>query len=176
MADLFVRSAMLIHRQVPNAHFLVPVVSKETRWKFQAAINKHHGEELPISILFGHSHLAMEAADAVIVASGTATLEAALLKRPMVITYRMSPLSWQILRHMNYLPYVGLPNILAGKSVVPELLQNNATPEKIAENVLRMLSDKTGVAEIRREFLEIHHTLRQNTEEKAAEAILDMLK
>lgn len=176
MADLFVRTAAQIHKQVPNAHFLVPVVSKETRWKFQAAINKHHAEELPISILFGHSHLAMEAADAVIVASGTATLEAALLKRPMVITYRMSPLSWQILRHMNYLPYVGLPNILAGKSVVPELLQNDATPEKIAENVLKLLSDKTGVAEIRREFLEIHHTLRQNTEEKAAEAILDMLK
>jgi len=175
MADLFVRSAMLIHRQVPNAHFLVPVVSKETRWKFQAAIAKHHAEELPINILFGHSHLAMEAADAVIVASGTATLEAALLKKPMVITYRMSPLSWQILRHMNYLPYVGLPNILAGKFVVPELLQNEANAEKVAETVLKLVADKEAVAGIRREFENIHAMLRQNTEEKAAQAILGML-
>lgn len=175
MADLFVRSAMLIHRQVPNAHFLVPVVSKETRWKFQAAIAKHHAEELPINILFGHSHLAMEAADAVIVASGTATLEAALLKKPMVIIYRMSPLSWQILRHMNYLPYVGLPNILAGKFVVPELLQNEANAEKVAETVLKLVADKEAVAGIRREFENIHAMLRQNTEEKAAQAILGML-
>lgn len=176
MADLFVRTALQIQQQMPHAHFLVPVVSKETRWKFQAAIAKHQADALPISILFGHSHLAMEAADAVIVASGTATLEAALLKRPMVVTYRMSPLSWQILRHMNYLPYVGLPNILAGKSVVPELLQNEATPERLADTVLQLVSDKNRVAEIRREFLAIHHTLRQNTEEKAAEAILGMLR
>lgn len=176
MADLFVRTALQIQQQMPHAHFLVPVVSKETRWKFQAAIAKHQADALPISILFGHSHLAMEAADAVIVASGTATLEAALLKRPMVVTYRMSPLSWQILRHMNYLPYVGLPNILAGKSVVPELLQNEATPERLADTVLQLVSDKNRVAEIRREFLTIHHTLRQNTEEKAAEAILGMLR
>ena len=176
MADLFVRTAVLIHRQVPNAHFLVPVISKETRWKFHAAISRHDAQDLPITILFGHAHLAMEAADAVIVASGTATLEAALLKRPMVVTYRMSPLSWQILRHMNYLPYVGLPNILAGKSVVPELLQNEATPEKLTETVLKLVGDKAALAEIRSEFLAIHYTLRQNTEEKAAQAILSMLK
>ena len=176
MADLFVRTAVLIHKQMPNAHFLVPVISKETRWKFHAAISRHDAQGLPITILFGHAHLAMEAADAVIVASGTATLEAALLKRPMVVTYRMSPLSWQILRHMNYLPYVGLPNILAGKSVVPELLQNEATPEKLTETVLKLVGDKAALAEIRSEFLAIHHTLRQNTEEKAAQAILGMLK
>jgi lipid-A-disaccharide synthase len=175
MADLFVRTALQIQKQMPNAHFLVPVISKETRWKFHAAIARHDAEGLPITILFGHAHLAMEAADAVIVASGTATLEAALLKRPMVVTYRMSPLSWQILRHMNYLPYVGLPNILAGKSVVPELLQNDATPEKLSETILKLIGDKEALADIRREFLAIHHTLRQNTEEKAAQAILGML-
>jgi lipid-A-disaccharide synthase len=175
MADLFVKTAARIHEQMPNTCFLVPVVSKETRWKFQAAISRLEAESLPISILFGHSHLAMEAADAVVVASGTATLEAALLKRPMVITYRMSPLSWQILRHMNYLPYVGLPNILAGKLVVPELLQNQATPENITDTVIQLLTDKDKAAEIRREFEAIHHVLRQNTEEKAAQAILSML-
>lgn len=175
MADLFVRTACRIHQQMQNAHFLVPVVSRETLWKFQAAISRHEADALPISVLFGHAHLAMEAADAIIVASGTATLEAALLKRPMVVTYRMSPLSWQILRHMNYLPFVGLPNILAGKSVVPELLQNDATPEMLAETVLKLVGDKNAASEIRREFTAIHHTLRQNTEEKAAQAILTML-
>lgn len=175
MADLFVRTAQQIQEQIPEVVFLVPVVSQETRWKFQAAIVRHGAGSLPLQMLFGHAHLAMQAADAVIVASGTATLEAALLKRPMVITYRMSPLSWQILRHMNYLPYVGLPNILAGKLVVPELLQGEATPEKLAETVLQLANDKAAITRIQEEFTALHHTLRQNTEEKAAQVILGML-
>ena len=176
MADLFVRTAKQILQQIPNAHFLVPVISKETRWKFQAAMARHEADTLPISMLFGHAHLAMTAADVVIVASGTATLEAALLKRPMVITYRMSPLSWQILRHMNYLPFVGLPNILAGKAVVPELLQGDATPEKLADAALRLVNDKSLQEDIRREFTAIHHMLQQNTDEKAAQAVLGLLR
>src|SRR5690606_23926363 len=109
------------------------------------------------------------------VASGTATLEAALLKRPMVITYRMPALSWQILKRMNYLPYVGLPNVLAERFVVPELLQHNATPEKLAEAVLKLASDKTLAADIHDEFTRMHEVLRQNTQEKAAQAILGYL-
>ena len=175
MADLFVRTAQQIQEQIPEVVFLVPVVSQETRWKFQAAIVRHGAGSLPLQMLFGHAHLAMQAADAVIVASGTATLEAALLKRPMVITYRMSSLSWQILRHMNYLPYVGLPNILAGKLVVPELLQGEATPEKLAETVLQLANDKAAITRIQEEFTALHHLLRQNTEEKAAQVILGML-
>jgi len=108
----------------------------------------------------------------VIVASGTATLEAALLKKPMVITYRMSKLSWQLLKRMRLQPYVGLPNILAGKLVVPELLQDDATPDKLAEAALTMVADADKLAEIRKEFTDIHHRLRQNTAEKAAAAIL----
>lgn len=176
MADLFVKTAMQIHQQIPEAHFLVPLATRETRWKFEEAIHRNGASELPFTLLFGHAHLAMEAADAVLVASGTATLEAALLKRPMVITYRMSSLSWQILRHMNYLPYVGLPNVLAGRLVVPELLQQNATPEKIADTLLKLVYDKDALAEIKREFSGIHIRLRQNTAEKAAACILAMLK
>ena len=93
-------------------------------------------------MLFGHSHEAMAAADVVLVASGTATLEAALLKRPMVITYRMPRLSWWLMRPRAYQPYVGLPNILAGEFVVPELLQDDATPENLAEAVLKLLDDE----------------------------------
>lgn len=175
MADLFVKTALEIQRQIEHVHFLVPVISRETRWKFEDAIRRNEAYALPLSILFGHAHLAMEAADAVIVASGTATLEAALLKRPMVITYRMSPLSWQILRHMNYLPHVGLPNILAGHGVVPELLQHQATPERLAETLLQLVHDKQALESIRQEFTALHLLLKQNTQEKAASAVLNYL-
>jgi len=175
LADLFVKTAKLIAQEHAEVQFLVPLITRETRIIFEQAIYANQAESLPLQILFGHAHLAMEAADVVIVASGTATLEAALLKRPMVITYRMPNLSWQILKRMNYLPYVGLPNILAGRFVVPELLQDDAIPEKVAEATLKLLSDKVLVAEIRQEFTRIHAALRQNTEETAAQAILAYL-
>lgn len=173
-AQLFVKSAKLIYAAHPNAIFLVPLITRETRQIFELAIF-HEPEILPIQILFGHAHDAMEAADVVIVASGTATLEAALLKKPMVITYRMSKLSWQLLKRMRLQAYVGLPNILADKFVVPELLQDDSTPEKLAEVALRLVSDTNYAAEIKEEFIKIHHSLRQNTAEKAAVAILSHL-
>jgi lipid-A-disaccharide synthase len=175
LADLYVKTAKLIAQEQPEVQFLVPLITRETRAIFEQAIYANQAYETPIQVLFGHAHMAMEAADAVIVASGTATLEAALLKKPMVITYRMPKLSWWILKRMNYLPYVGLPNILAGRFVVPELLQNDAVPDKLAETTLRMVSDKALMKEIGAEFSRIHEALRQNTEEKAAEAILAYL-
>lgn len=176
MADLFVKTAQYIVQQVPEVHFLVPLVTRETRWQFEKAISRNQAQELPMTLLFGHATMAMEAADGVIVASGTATLEAALLKCPMVITYRMSAISWHILRRMNYLHYVGLPNILAGKLVVPELLQDEATPENLAETLLKQIYNMSVVDEINQEFTKIHQTLRQNTKEKAAQAVLACLR
>jgi lipid-A-disaccharide synthase len=173
-AELFVKAAKLIYADFPYAVFLVPLITRETRHIFELAIF-HEYESLPIQILFGHAHDAMEAADIVIVASGTATLEAALLKKPMVITYRMSKLSWQILKRMRLQPYVGLPNVLAEKFVVPELLQDESTPEKLAEATIKLLSDADNIAEIKAEFTKIHHSLKQNTAEKAANAILAYL-
>lgn len=175
LAELYVKTARLITETHPEAQFLVPLVTRETRTIFERALYNNQAQDLPLQILFGHSHLAMEAADAIIVASGTATLEAALYKRPMVITYRMPGLSWQILKRMNYLPYVGLPNILAERFVVPELLQHDATPEKLAEALLQQVHDKAGAKKIRSEFMKIHKRLRQNCEEKAAKAILEYL-
>lgn len=175
LATLYVKTARLILNQKPAVKFLIPLVTKETREIFQQAIYDNNAQDLPLQILFGHAHMAMEAADVVIVASGTATLEAALIKRPMVITYRMPALSWLLLKRMNYLPYVGLPNILADRFVVPELLQQNATPEKLSEAVLKLIEDKGLRTEIHEEFTRIHQTLRQNTEEKAADAILAYL-
>lgn len=172
LAGLYVKTARLIAEQQADTVFLVPLVTRETRAIFQQAIYENNAEDLPLQILFGHAHMAMEAADAVIVASGTATLEAALIKRPMVITYRMPALSWFLLKRMNYLPYVGLPNILAGRFVVPELLQHDATPEKLSDATLRMINDEALMKDIREEFTRMHQLLRQNTEEKAADAIL----
>ena len=170
-ASLFVQTAKLIYADYPNSIFLVPLITRETRQIFELAIF-HETEPLPIQILFGHAHEAMESADVVIVASGTATLEAALLKKPMVITYRMSKLSWQILKRMRLQPYVGLPNILAEKFVVPELLQDESTPEKLAEATIKLIKDADHIAEIKVEFTKIHQSLKQNTAEKAANAIL----
>ncbi|MDP1765778.1 MAG: lipid-A-disaccharide synthase [Methylotenera sp.] len=173
-AELFVKTAKLIYADYPNAIFLVPLITRETRQIFELAIF-HENENLPIQILFGHAHDAMEAADVVIVASGTATLEAALLKKPMVITYRMPKLSWQILKRMRLQPYVGLPNILADKFVVPELLQDDSTPDKLAEAAIKLISDASYAAEIKAEFTKIHYSLQQNTAEKAAVVILSLL-
>ena len=164
----------------PEALFLVPLITRETRLIFEkviyasinAADEKHHPN---FKILFGHAHMAMQASDLVVVASGTATLEAALLKRPMVITYRMPWFSWQILKRLNYLPYVGLPNILAERFVVPELLQHDANPTKLAETILNIVNDKTILNDIRTEFTGMHEQLRQNNEEKAAQAVLTYL-
>jgi lipid-A-disaccharide synthase len=174
-AELFVQTAKRIYAEHPNTKFLVPLITRQTREIFELAIF-HEPEQLPIDLLFGHAHDAMEASDVVIVASGTATLEAALLKKPMVITYRMPSLSWQLLKRMRLQPYVGLPNILAGKFVVPELLQHEANPENLAAATLKLVADKDYIAEIKKEFTAIHHSLKQNTAEKAAAAVLAYLK
>ncbi|MEQ1488431.1 MAG: lipid-A-disaccharide synthase [Methylotenera sp.] len=173
-AALFVKTAKLIYSEHPETIFLVPLITRETRNIFELAIFNEH-ESLPIQILFGHAHDAMEAADVIIVASGTATLEAALLKKPMVITYRMPNLSWQLLKRMRLQPYVGLPNILAERFVVPELLQHDATPEKLAQAALKFVHDTSYTADIKAEFTKMHHSLQQNTAEKAAAVILSYL-
>jgi lipid-A-disaccharide synthase len=175
MADTFIGAAQEIHRRQPDALFLVPLATRETRLLFEAALYRCNARELPVRLLFGHAHEAMMAADAVLVASGTATLEAALLKRPMVIAYRMAPFSYRLMRRMGYLPYVGLPNILAGRFVVPEFIQDDATPENLAQALLNLYADKASCARIGEVFRELHLQLRQNTAEKAAAAIIDCL-
>ena len=175
LGELFVATARLVAEQIPNVHFLVPLVSRETRNIFEQAIYRQQAEALPITILFGHAHMAMTAADAVLVASGTATLEAALLKRPMVISYRMPRLSAWIIRRKAHLPYAGLPNILAGEFIVPELLQEDATAENLAQALCNQLQDKEVRKRLENRFLEIHRSLRQDTARLAVEAILPLL-
>ena len=175
MGELFAATARLVAEQVPHVHFLVPLVSRETRMIFEEALYHQGAEHLAVTILFGHAHMAMVAADAVLVASGTATLEAALLKRPMVITYKMPRLSAWIMRRRGRLRYVGLPNILAGEFVVPELLQEDATAENLAQALANQLQDKEVRRRLEHRFLTIHRMLRQGTAARAVEAILPLL-
>ncbi len=175
LAATYIETARLILQKLPDALFLVPLASRETRTIFEEALYHCEAHDLPITLLFGHAHDAMIAADGVLVASGTATLEAALLKRPMVITYKMSALSWWLMKRKQYQPYVGLPNILAGKFVVAELLQHDATPQNLAQALLNLVSSKQAVAELETLFTAMHVTLKQDTAHMAARAILPYL-
>ena len=176
MAETFIATAQLLHADNPNVLFLVPMATGETRLQFETALWKLKANELPLKIMFGHSLDALAACDVALVASGTATLEAALVGRPMVIAYKISPWSWRIMRHMGYQPWIGLPNILAGRFVVPEFLQDDATPENLSQAMGNLLVDQKTQIAIQRVFANIHIQLRQNTAYKAATAILPYLQ
>lgn len=175
MADTFVQTAKLIGERLPNALFVVPLATRETRLQFEAAIYRQQAGDVPFRLLFGHAQDALGAADVSLVASGTATLEAALIKRPMVITYKIAKFSYWLMKRMAYLPYVGLPNVLAGRYVVPELLQDEATPEKLAEALIKLYEDKENAEAVEAAFTDLHLQLRQNTAEKAANAVIECL-
>jgi lipid-A-disaccharide synthase len=175
MADLFVDTAACIAKTLPDALFLAPMVNRQTRDLFEQAVYRRQARDLNINILFGHAHEAMAAADVVMAASGTVTLEAALLKRPMVITYKMPWATWWIMNNLRYQPYVGLPNILAGEFIVPEFLQHDATPENLAQAILNLLSETRLRQRLETRFDVMLQELRQNTADKAAHAILPML-
>jgi lipid-A-disaccharide synthase len=117
----------------------------------------------------------MAAADAVLVASGTATLEVALFKKPMVIAYKMMRASYEIMRHMGYQPWVGLPNILAREFLVPELLQDAASPQAIADALWQQLTDAPQRVRLRERFTEMHHALLRNTADESAQAVMDLI-
>lgn len=175
LGETFVKAARRMHDEVKDVHFVCPASSRGTREQFETVLQQHGGADLPVSVLFGHSHEALAAADLALVASGTASLEAALFKTPMVIAYRMSPVTWMLMRRMLYLPWIGLPNILAGASLVPEFVQDDATPWKLAAALIALMQDTPAQRRQVDRFQEIHATLRQNTAEKAAAAVLGVL-
>ena len=175
MADLFVLTARRLLQDVPDAYFVCPTASRATREMFEAALWRHEAKDLPLTLLFGHSHEALAAADVALVASGTATLETALFKTPMVIAYKQSPFTWALMKRMLYLPRIGLPNILAGEALVPEFVQDKATPGSLANALLDLLQDAVAQRRQVEKFHEIHATLRQNTAQKAADAVLAVI-
>ncbi|MDW3681814.1 lipid-A-disaccharide synthase [Cupriavidus sp. CV2] len=163
-----------MHSMDGNLAFVLPVASAPLR-EIVAGLHQQY-PQIPLTIIDGQSHLAMEAADVILLASGTATLEAALYKKPMVISYKVPWLTAQIMKRQGYLPYVGLPNILSGRFVVPELLQDDATPEALARETLLQLNDEGNTAFLRDHFTQMHQTLKRNTAEIASAVVADLIR
>jgi lipid-A-disaccharide synthase len=170
-AGLFVDTAKALAEALPDANFLVPLATRETREQFDQTRYRRKAEHLPLQVLFGHSQLALAAADVALVASGTATLEAALLGCPHVVTYRMSPVTWRMMKRKAYLPYVGLPNILAGEFVVPEILQDDATAENLSQAIANIVRHKGLREKMQGKFAEVHALLRQDNAERLRAAL-----
>lgn len=173
MAPLFFQAAQIIWNEVPQARFVLPVATAATGARLQSLLARHEAyRRLPLQCLSGHADLACTAADAVLVASGTATLEVALCKAPMVISYRVSALTAAYVQRKITVPHVGLPNVLLGRGAVPELLQEAATPQRLAEALLHWYRHPAEAAALRADFLKVHRQLRRDTAALAAEAVL----
>lgn len=175
-AQLLIDSATEISKKIHDVKFLVPLPTRETYDIFSKTLFKNIHAELDIQLLIGHASDAINAADLVIVASGTATLETALYKKPMIVIYKMSSISWQILKRMRYLPFVSLPNILLNKFLVPELLQSDATSENISFKAIEILKDASYRKNLLIQFTKIHHQLKQNTSDRLNRVILKFIK
>jgi lipid-A-disaccharide synthase len=173
LAEPMVGAARWLAERRVGVRFIVPLASERLRHRFEAAMGAcSDGPEM--RLLEGDARTAMAAADAVLLASGTATLEALLLKRPMVITYKLSLLSWWIAKMVVKVPFAGLPNLLAGRAVVPELLQAEAEPEKLGAALLEFLENPKLAGALKEEFRRIHAILRNHADERAADAVLEV--
>ena len=169
LGELFLDTAQRLRELVPGVRFVSPCANPARRAQLEQMLQ---GRDLPVTLLDGRSHQALAACDAVLIASGTATLEALLYKRPMVVAYRLAPLTYWILKRMVKSPYVSLPNLLAQRLLVPELLQDAATSEALAQTVAPLISNGAQQTE---SFDQIHRTLRRDASNQAAEAVLALL-
>ena len=170
----FVAAMAAVAAEQPQMRFVMPVADAAFRSTIEQLMAAQPGLAPKVDIVNGRSHDCLEASDVVLVASGTATLEAALFKRPMVIAYKMSPLTAWIMWRKGRIPYVGLPNILAGELVVPELLQHHATPATLARAVLDWLHDAARRERIAARFTEMHHSLKRDTARLVTDAIFEV--
>ena len=173
IAPAFLQAASLLQRRRPGLRLVLPVA--DGLRPLLEGLVREHAPGLSVQLLDGRSHEALAACDATLIASGTATLEAALFKRPMVIGYRVQWLNAQIWRLLGYLPWVGLPNILCREFVVPELLQQACEPHALADAVLAQLDDAAGAERLAARFTELHPLLRRDTARRAADAIAQVL-
>nr|WP_262836483.1 lipid-A-disaccharide synthase [Undibacterium sp. Jales W-56] len=174
-AATFISAAKILCERDPQLQIVVPMAGSKQRSYYIKLVVQAKLEGVPVLLIDGKSHLAIAAADAVLVASGTASLEVALFKKPMVIAYKMMEASWQILRHMGYQPWIGLPNILEREFVVPEFLQSAATPETLADALWKQLNDASLCDRLKQRFTDMHHTLLRDTAELSANAVLDLI-
>lgn len=173
---VFAQTAQRLLQYDASLNFVAPMASEQHRRYFSELIEQAGLQHVPIQLIDGQSHRAIAAADGVLVASGTAALEVALFKKPMVITYKMMRASWHILRHMRYQPWIGLPNILARDFIVPELLQDAATPQALADALWRQLNDGVQRTRLLQRFSDMHRSLLRDTAKESAQAVLDLIK
>ena len=175
IAPVFFETMQLLTEKLKGQklHFLIPVATPRLHAPLEQLLLKvkNINPDIQIHLLDGMADEVLEASDVVLIASGTATLQAALWKKPMVISYKVPWLTAQIMKRQGYLPYVGLPNILCGEFVVPELLQDEATPEKLAMAILGWLESPVKVAQLKARFTQMHETLRRPTGLLVAQAI-----
>lgn len=176
MAEPFIEAAKHLHARLPAVRFVVPLVTRETRDLFDIALYRHAARDLPIGLLFGHAREAIAACDVALATSGTVTLETALTGRAMVIAYRVAPLSHWIARRLIRVPHIGLPNLLCGEAVAPEFLQNDVTPENLAQAVGNLLADTPLRRSVEARFNRLHAALRRDAAERAAEALVPLIE
>ena len=169
LGALFLDAAERLRALRPGIRFVLPCANAERRAQLEAMLA---GRNLPLLLLDGRSHEALAACDAVLIASGTATLEALLHKRPMVVAYKVAPLTYRILKRLVKSPYISLPNLLAERLLVPELIQDAATPDALAQTLAPLLDDGAVQTE---GFDVIHRALRQDASQQAADAVLKLV-
>ncbi|AQZ93277.1 lipid-A-disaccharide synthase [Halopseudomonas phragmitis] len=175
LGRLFLDTASWCLERDPSLQFILPCANPQRREQMEAIIAES-GMVLPLTLLDGQAHEALAACDAVLIASGTATLEAMLFKRPMVVAYRMAGLTFKILKRLVKVGHVALPNLLAGREVAPEFLQDAATPEALGGALLARLQPSPERDDAQATFLELHQLLRRDADNAAAEAILELLR
>ena len=174
-ADLFIDTAARLAARRPGTRFFVPLATRETRDYFESRLYAREAQGLELTILFGHARLALQAADVALIASGTATLEGALARCPMVITYKVPRLTYRLMMRNPLLPYVGLPNILAGEFIVPELLQAHATPENLEQALSNWLDHPAARGRLEERYGAIHESLRCGNDERVVQALAPYL-
>ena len=172
-APLMLAAAEEMRRIQPELQFILPAANEAAAALVHTALLQ---ARVPVQVIAGQSHTALAACDFALVASGTATLEAALFKKPMVITYRVPKLTAVLMRRKAYLPWIGLPNILAGRFVVPELVQEEATPSALAQEMLAWFADPMRQHDAVEAFQDMHLSLRQNASARIADAVLPYLE
>lgn len=170
LGDLFLQTAQQLHAQRPALGFLLPAANAERKLQLEQLLTQY--PDLPVRLLEGQSQLALQACDAVLIASGTATLEAMLFKRPMVVAYRLAPLTYRILSCMVKSRYFALPNLLADQPIVPEFIQAQATVANLSAAVLTQLDDGQTQTQ---HFTRLHGLLQRDASQQAAEAVLALV-
>ncbi|MES2041689.1 MAG: lipid-A-disaccharide synthase [Pseudomonadota bacterium] len=173
--EAFIQTAKILCQRDPHLQIVVPMAGEKQRSYYIKLVVDAKLDNVPVLLIDGRSHTAIAAADAVLVASGTASLEVALFKKPMVIAYKMMEASWQILRHMGYQPWIGLPNILAREFLVPEFLQSAARPDAMADAIWQQLSDAVLQERLKQRFIDMHHSLLRDTANVSAQAVLQLI-